>query len=116
MRERVGKDLWEEYDNLKVGDTFPIKLQSVNMKPYSKKEAVAKAYAKEGHLTMIVKVKVPQKHIIADLENIIPFVKDIDQDILDDSNYKYFKKDKEVIVSEPIQNAEIIMKTGKLSR
>lgn len=114
MNNRVPKELYDDYNSLKVGDVLPAKLQSTLIKPYTKKESVAKAYAKEGNLIFIVQCKVPISNIVADLEQIPALLKGVNQDILDDSDLKYTKKDKEVMVREPVQNAIITMKQGFL--
>lgn len=115
MRNRVDPNKYAEYDALTVGDDLPETLQSNYVKPYTKKESVAKAYAKEGNLILITKATVEPGNILADLEGLVPIIKGLNQDILDESDMKYMKKDKEVLVKEPISGAKIIMKSGRLS-
>lgn len=113
MKFRLDKGQQEIVNNLNVGDELPdfLKKDFVFNKysSYTKKLSVAKQYAKEGNVTMIVEANVSKEDILCDLEFMKNIVK---SDYFDKNDFAYFKKDKEVIVIEPIK-AKIIEIKGK---
>jgi len=112
IRNRLGKDVIDKAMQLKVGDEFPDYLQGTKglIKPYTKKKSVARSYAKEGDVNIVTEAKVNKGSIIADLESLIPFIKDIKQDIVDKDDLDYFKSDKEVLVVQPIKSKIVFIK------
>jgi hypothetical protein len=110
IRKRVKKIYWKELNSLEVGDSFPKKFLSSYIKPYTTKLTAARYYAKEGDLNFILKAQVFD--VICDTFRLIPLLKN--QDILDEGDIEYFKKDREVLVLEPIQSAIVYYKKGKL--
>jgi hypothetical protein len=107
LKSRLDKTQFEEVQNLSKGDKVPdfLKVDKFgnSLVSWTKKKTLAKHYAKDGKVSIIIKAKVPVKNIIADLENLEKVI-NFEQEELDEDDFKYFKQDKEVIVQEPVDS------------
>lgn len=116
MRFRIDRKYWSIVNDLKVGDILPDFLKKKELSndyvSYSKKMSVAKRYAKEGDICIIVEVKDNGNNILADLSHI--FLLPDAKEHFDLNDLNYMKQEKEVIVHEVNIQPVIIFKSGKL--
>lgn len=109
IKNRIDTKNIEKINNLKVGDDAPDFLMKIygNFASYTKKKSIAKYYSREGNVSIVLKAIVKKENIIADLEQLSGGIwKDEEE---------YFKKDKEVIVEEPVDTKIEFIK-GKLKK
>ena len=103
MDFRLTSEQFGAVRNLRPGDPAPdfLTKQGNPYASYTKSPAVAKRYASEGHVQIVIRVQPPKNKIVADTTNLhkLPeFANLMDQETKD-----YFRGEKEVIVHEPVR-------------
>ena len=107
IRKRFDNKAISIINALNIGDIVPDMLNEPGPRPWTKKKSVAKSYATDGNLAIMIMAIVQPKDLIADLSQL-----PLDIAAFDDDR-DYYKEDKEVIVSQPVK-ATIVYKKGRL--
>uniref|UniRef100_A0A6M3LV42 Uncharacterized protein n=1 Tax=viral metagenome TaxID=1070528 RepID=A0A6M3LV42_9ZZZZ len=116
MKFRMTPEQFSQAKQLKEGDSAPSFLSKKgNSYSSSTKSAnVAKYYAKEGHIEIVLKTVVGKNNILVDTTNLKKIlIENNKESLLPDEDYDYFKRDKEVILEEPIKYAVHSIKVNK---
>jgi hypothetical protein len=106
MRNRFSPKNFLLLKSLSPGSIAPNFISSNNKNDFtstSKSFAVAKRYSKGGNIEIILSANVQKPQIICDTTNIKKVIGNNIQDLLTDSDFDYFEKEKEVIVNSDIQ-------------
>jgi len=112
--QRLTSEEIEFVKTLKEGDKLPkFLLKNIHnnkILSYTKKFNVAKGYS-EGKVSIVYKVNVDRNNVVVDLENLNVLLQkeNIDQNIIDSEDFKYFRRDKEVLVDVSLEKDATIV-------
>jgi hypothetical protein len=116
MKFRTTKEQYDILKNLNHGDYAPefLRKSGNDFSSASKSLSIANQYAKEGHINIILESKVSKENVLVDTENLYDVLnKHGSLNIFDRDDYIYFKKEKEVILIEPIKFMIYSIKVNK---
>lgn len=106
MKFRVTPEQYAELRKLNPGDAAPefLRKQGNDFTSTSLKESVAKSYAKEGNIEVVLKATLSREDVLCDTTQIEKLLKSVGKgNLLDSETYAYFKRDREIFVKEPIR-------------
>lgn len=109
VRQRLDREKIIEINNLKIGDYLPSYLsRNSEFSSYTKKLFVAKKYS-EGRKSIVVESIIDKKNTIIDLEFFAKILR-TSNNIFDKEDLEYMRKDKEVLMIEPVKSKIIYIK------
>jgi hypothetical protein len=106
MKSRVSQEGFTQLKSLQPEDAVPDFIAHNSKNDFTsatKKLAIAKRYARDGNINIVMRAIADETSIICDTTHLREIIGDESQDIVSESDFEYFKREQEVIVSRALR-------------